>query len=525
MRTTEQPIGSIRADGEGRFVSGIVVPYGTVSPHTEFGRETFAPGAFASDSRRWMERGDGARVPFRPAHRERPIGSVVELRDTPEGLWFRASVRPGPRGDEYLADVADGLNGVSVEFNAAPPRRMRDGTAIHREATIHGIAGAIAPAYDTARVSLRDMEDIEMDQETPVEREQPVQAAEPIVSERAAVEIADARQFESSIRITRPELVYGARSGQSFIQDLVSAQHDTAAAERQHRHRAFLTDISRQMERAGDLLQSEIPGILPTEFLPGLATPAVAQDTPMSSFFNSYAISDPKPRTFGKVTTSTAVSTTAKTEGAAPTVTDMATTAVTVTPAVYAAQIDVSREVIDAADPIAERLLLQDLTNRFNETIEAKVLAAVESGASASGTAITAATPFAGMLGNINKYYATRYTQAQAQFVPSALYAVALSQLDSSGRPILPFTAPYNANGTVMAGGAGAYINGARVYLSPASTTNVVVTATPSDYVIYRSPMLTFRYTEVVGPQSIRIAVFGYLGIGTRLGSLKVTAA
>jgi hypothetical protein len=37
--------------------------------------------------------------------------------------------------------------------------------------------------------------------------------------------------------------------------------------------------------------------------------------------------------------------------------------------------------------------------------------------------------------------------------------------------------------------------------------------------------MLTFRYTEVVGPQYIRIAVFGYLGIGTRLGSLKVTAA
>ena len=245
----------------------------------------------------------------------------------------------------------------------------------------------------------------------------------------------------------------------------------------------------------------------------------------MSSFYDTYAISDPRPRTFGKVTTSTAVSATPKAEGAAPTVTDLATTAVTVTPAVYAAQIDVSREVIDAADPIAERLLLQDLTNRFNETVEGIIKTAVESGSTASGSAITAATPFAGMLANVNAYYAARYTEGRAQFVPPALYAVSMSQLDGSSRPILPYLAPYNANGTVLAGGAGAYINGARVFLSPKSTSNVVVTGGPSDFVIYRSPMLTFRFSEVVGPQSIRLAVYGYLGIGTRLGSLKVTAA
>ena len=528
MSTTEAT-GSVRAaQNDPRAIEGIAIPYGQVATATENGREAFVPGAFTRSVDGWNGRQDGGRMAFRPAHGQPAAGVVTALADMPDGVHFRASIFDTPAGNQYLTEVGAGLNGVSIEFapGDTPPRRSRDGTLLHRDARLLAIAGSVLPAYDGARISLRDMEDMDVTEETMQEREATAETAEAPVAARAAVEavtVGDIRP--SSIVITRTEAVYGPRSGQSFIQDLARAQYDSGAAERQARHTAYLTDISRQMERAGDLLQSEIPGILPTEFLPGLATPAVAQDTPMSSFYNTYAIADPRPRTFGKVTTSTAVSTTAKTEGAAPTVTDMATTAVTVTPAVYAAQIDVSREVIDAADPIAERLLLQDLTNRFNETVEAKVLAAVEAGSSASGTAITAATPFAGMLGNVNKYYATRYTEAKAQFVPSALYAVALSQLDSAGRPILPYLAPYNANGVVMAGGGGAWINGARVFLSPASTTNVVVTAAASDFVIYRSPMLTFRYTEVVGPQSIRIAVFGYLGIGTRLGSLKVTAA
>lgn len=535
MRVETEAHGSIRAAADDPLaIEGIAVPYGQVAHMTEFGSEAFAPGAFGRDASAWMGRSDGARAPYRARHRQPPVGVVTSLSDQPDGLHFRAQLFDRPESHAYMDEVRAGLNGVSVEFQPdGSPRRTKEGVALHRSARLIGIAGAAAPAYDGARISMRDMEEAMSDTEaTGQDRDAatvaPEQTTEATARERAADEsrtveaVAHAR---SGISISRPELIYGPGREASFLQDVLHAGHDAGAAERQARHQAYLTDITRQLERAGDLLQSEIPGILPTEFLPGLATPAVAQDTPMSSFYGTYAISDPRPRTFGKVTTSTAVSTTAKTEGAAPTVTDMATTAVTVTPAVYSAMIDVSREVIDAADPIAESLLMQDLTNRFNETVEAKVLAAVEAGSSASGSAITAATPFAGMLSNVNKYYATRYTEAQAQFVPAALYAVALSQLDGSSRPILPYVAPYNANGTVMAGGGGAWINGARVYLSPASTTNVVVTAARSDFVIYRSPMLTFRFSEVVGPQSIRIAVYGYLGIGTRLGSLKVTAA
>ena len=529
MRTTDA-LTTLRADAETLTVTGMAVPYGQVAENTDIGSEAFAPGAFRDSVAKWAGRTDGARMPFRPAHRQPAIGAVTELRETPEGVVFTAQLRDTPAAHDYLDSVGMGLNGVSIEFMPGKGSKSRNGMTLHRSATLQGIAGAYSPAYDGARISLRDMEDTEVTEATePQARE----ATEPAVTDtepktREAQERATLDTIShstSSIVITRSELVYGPGKGTSFLQDVLHASHDSAAAERQSRHQAHLTEISRQMERAGDLLQSEIPGLLATEFLPGLLTPAVRLDTPMSSFYETYAISDPRPRTFAKVTTSTAVSTTAKVEGAAPTVTDLATTAVTVTPSVYAAQIDVSREVIDAADPTAEAMLMYDLTARFNETVEAKVATAVEAGSTASGTAITAATPYAGTMGNVNAYYAARYTPAAGQFYPAALYQVLLAQLDTTNRPLIPFIGAFNANGTVNEGGSGAYLNGARIMLSPKSTVNVVVTAKPQDFVIYRSPMLTFRFSEVVGPQSIRIAVFGYLGIGTRLGSLKVTAA
>ena len=82
-----------------------------------------------------------------------------------------------------------------------------------------------------------------------------------------------------------------------------------------------------------------------------------------------------------------------------------------------------------------------------------------------------------------------------------------------------------NSDGTTSAGATGANLLGANVFLSWASTTNVVVTARPNDFVIFESSIATFRYDQIVGPAAIRIGIWAYLVVGARLGSLKVTAA
>lgn len=530
------------ADDDDRAIVGIAVPYGVVSGQTEIGREAFYPGAFKASVEHWMGRQDGARMAYRPAHKEKPVGTVTSLQDTPDGVAFRASIFEGQAGDDYLAQVRAGLNGVSIEAGLpTASRRGRDGTVIHREARLHAIAGSIVPAYDGARIALRDMED-SMDAETQVEAavtETPTETAvAPIAPrDRFVAERDDAARITTgspntstgsaggSFVITRSEPVYGPQSDHSFLRDAFYAtQGDSEAKERQARHTSHLTDIAKQMERASDVLSTEIPGAYPNDYLPGLLTPRILKGRPMGSFFARFPISDARPKIFAKVTTSGSVAVQSA-EGAALTATDIATTAVTATPLIYGTYTDVSRQAIDGADPSAQSLILQDLIEAYAQASETVIKTAVEAGSTASGVAVTAATPYAGVLANVINYQGTRFNPATGVFIPSALYAVLLAQGDSTGRPFLPMIGQMNSDGSVARGGIQADVLGATTYLSYASTTNVCVFARPTDFVIYESSLATFTFSEVVGPQAVRIGLWAYLVVGTRLGGLKVTAA
>lgn len=566
MRTLEA-IGSVRSVApDSRDIVGVAVPYGVVSNPTELiagtndvVTEVCLPGMFRDSVESWMTRKDGARMAYKPAHREKPVGVVTELSDGPEGVSFRASIFDTPAGDEYLSTVRSGLNGVSPEFmpDLKTSKRTRTGLIAHRAGKLNALAGSTAPAYDGARVSLRDMEDImgnetpapeptnePVSEPTPPEAVAPVtQPTPPTLAERAAAERAEVARFASSISITRPPLVYGRDAETNYMHDmwkisgLSYLDGKAEAGERIRKHEAHLRDVAVAMERdsfsrifdpgvserASDVLSSEIPGAYPNDYLPGLLTPRILKGRPMGSAFQRVPIADARPRIFPKVTTSGTVATFA--EGVAPTATDIATTAVTVNPAAYGTYTDVSRQALDGGDPSVLAIIFQDLVEAYKQASETAIKTAVEAGATASGTAITAATPWAGELANVVNYYGTRFRPAEFAFVPSALYSVLLAQGDTTGRPFMPQLGPVNSDGTVAAGAINGNILGAQARLSWASTANVNVFAVSNDYVIFESAITQFTYDQVVGPQSVRVGLWAYLGIGTRLGGLKVTAA
>lgn len=570
-----------------RAIEGIALPYNTLSGPVDLdgrgsiGQEVHLPGAARESIEHWMGRQDGARMVYRPRHGERPIGTVSWLDDTPDGVMFRANIFESPAGDAYLAEVAAGINGVSVEFGpgSVPTKRMRDGTVVHQAIKLHAIAGSDHPGFDGARIAIRDSDmepdpppveaastepidppsggssdsgDETVDDTTPTTSvEEPetqpdatvapptleaVGARDAATAEtialtpavRDAVERAAAAETFGGTRpitISRQPGVYGRASEHNFLRDLRDArQGDSAAMERQARHNAQLTEIAQHAERAGELIQSEIPGALPNEYMPGLLTPRILKGRPMGSFFSRVPISDSRPRVFAKVTTSGSVAVQSA-EGAALTATDIATTAVTATPLMYGTYIDVSRQVIDSADPAAQQIVLQDLIEAYAQASEAVIKTAVEAGSTASGVAVTAATPYAGILANVVNYYGVRFNRAEGAFIPSALYSTLLSQGDTTGRPFLPMIGAMNSDGSVLEGGIQANILGAATALSYASTTNVCVFARQSDFVIFESSVAQFSYDQVVGPQAVRIGLWAYLVVAARLGSLKVTAA
>jgi phage head maturation protease len=594
-RRTEALTTVRQAADDPRAIEGVALPYGVMSGPTDIdgrgtvGREVHYPGAAKASVEHWMGRQDGARMAYRPRHGERPIGTVHMLEDTPEGVAFRAQILESPAGDAYLSEVAAGINGVSVEFGpgAVPPTRKRDGTVVNREIKLHAIAGSDMPAYDGARIALRDMEpEPDPPPEKPAESTnpdpptggsldsketsvtetkapepepitavtpetsaspppEPTPAPEPVASAEPAQRDAATKAvlpmpsavrdwlernsaadlFKGAITITRSEAVYGRNSGNFFLRDLMlSRQGDSAAMERQTRHEAHLTDIANQLERAGDVVSAEIPGAYPNEYLPGLLTPRILKGRPMGGFYQRQPITNAQPKIFAKVTTSTTVAVQSA-EGTNPAASDLATTAVTATPLLYGAETVISRQVFDGGDPNAEQFVMQDMIEAYAQASETVIKTAVEAGATASGSAITAATPYAGLQANVVAYQAARFKPATGQFVPPALYTVALAQADTTGRPFYTYINPVNAQATIEAGGASGNILGAVEYLSWASTTNVVVTGRPEDYVIFESSIARFSYDAVTGPAGIRLGIWAYLVVGTRLGSIKVTAA
>ena len=541
-----EALGSVRqsADDE-RVLEGIAVPYGVISGETELTpggevvREAFAPASFRQSVAHWMNRSDGARMALRPAHGEKPVGTVTHLEDTPAGVSFQARVFDTPAGNEYLGQVREGLNGISIEAGLGRgSARMKDGTILHRDGKLHAIAGSISPAYDGARIALRDMETALATNETPEPEPQPEPEPKELDAPEAKplelVKRGDAerdtvsRVAGSAITITRPELVYrpSKMAGGEFLRDAyLATRGDTAAAERQRRHAEHMTELSGQIERAGDLLQSEIPGALPTDFLPGLLTPRILKGRPMGSFFNRFPISDSRPKTFAKVTTCTAV-VVQSAEGAALGVTDLATTAVTATPLIYGGSIDVSRQVLDSADPSAMSMVMSDLIEAYAQASETVIKTAVEVWCD----------------GIRYRDHGRHPVRRNARQRDQVLH----HPLQGGRGPVHPERVVRGAAGRGRHGGpsqdAAPEPAEQRRHHGPgwdrrhrssdrprscayASTTNVVVTTRANDYVIYESSLAQFSFDQVVGPQAVRIGVWAYLVTAPRLGGLSVTAA
>ena len=477
---------------------------------------------------------------------------------------------------------------LSVEIEpSSPSKRRADGT-VERTAIVRRVAALERGAYAGAQVTAVRAEPGEGNEMPPdntgdTQGAQPPEIAQPQAAvpaqlpgsaqpvampaapalvrqegtdallQRSAAERDVAAQLgRGPAIVTRDELVYGPTSGRSFLHDLINMHHGNAeAAAAMGRHYAMLESIqddlvksragfgefdrivmartgvnlgSPVMGRAGDVISSEVPGAYPNTYLPGLLTPRILKGRPMGGFYQRVPINNATPQIFPKVSTSTTVAVQAS-EGVNPAASDFATTAVTATPLLYGAETVISRQVLDGGSPAAEGMVLDDMIEAYAQASETVIKTAVEAGSTDSGVAITAATPYAGVLANVINHYGVRFKGAEGVFGPSAGFSTLLAESDTTGRPKLPWTGPVNSDGTVEAGGGAGNLLGARVSLAYAATANVWVFGRPTDFVIFESPIARFSYDAVTGPAGVRVGIWAYLVVGARLGSLKRTAA
>lgn len=142
----------IRADGTGRTIAGLVVPYDTVARVSDGGRPYDEMFRFGSMSKTIAERGD--RVKLLLQHdRNNPIGRATLLREDPAGLYGEFAVSAVPAGDQAIELVRDGvLDSFSVGF--APIKSVKDerGITVRTEVALREASLVTFPAYDEARI-------------------------------------------------------------------------------------------------------------------------------------------------------------------------------------------------------------------------------------------------------------------------------------------------------------------------------------------------------------------------------------
>jgi len=548
--------------GDERIIEGIVVPWGQVAtvrdahgPHpgrTETYQERVARGSIdMSDPGRFVL--EGPPVPGTEAgrHAGHLIGRGIAAEDRPEGAFVSFTVaRSGPAADAYELAQMGVLRDFSVGYHPVAQRIVSGGIVERTAIDLRRVAllddGAYQGATVTAvRAAEQETEDMADETTTPETPAAPPETPAP-EAQRAAVERETVAQLTRSAApgmVIRPELPYGPATRASFLRDVIHRGDNPDAADRQRRHYAMLEDIIaragmidddgrpvidwRRIERSGDVLTSELGGAVPTEYLPGLLVPRLMKGRPMGGFYQSFGITDARPRTFPKVTTSTSA-TVQSGEGVNPAASDFATTAESKTPALYGGSTLASRQALDSGDPSTEQMIMQDLMEAYSQVSETAIKTAVEAGATANSVTINDTAPFFGCVDQVVEFQTARFTPGEICFVPAAEYAALLKEPDGvTGRLQVPFYGPVNTSGRAGAGAAGAYVLDVPHVLSWASTAHKLVIGQSTDYVIYESAIANFRIDNdsTVTPANILLGVWAYLAVGVRRGSRLATAS
>ena len=328
------------------------------------------------------------------------------------------------------------------------------------------------------------------------------------------------------VQIRSEELVYrrdgGPDGSLSFFRDLMfRSEGDPDATDRINRHTMQVRALGTTVTGAG---------AVPPVWLPSEFAELARGSRPVADTLRRVPITSATPVTVGVQTAGANVGTQVA-EGDPATDGDFGATPLVTTPKTKTGKIDVTRQLVDGSNPAVDTILYGDLMGAYNEQVELEVLAALAAQAGIAGTipVDTVGDPDNGVAPDLivdgisRAATAVRSTRKRA---PSHVYLThvafgALSrEKDGAGRPLIttgrygPQNAVGLAESTQYEGVAGDVL-GFLIVPSWAGADGAIYVVRASDLLLLESATLTFRFEEVVGPEKIRLGVWGYVGATT----------
>ena len=300
----------------------------------------------------------------------------------------------------------------------------------------------------------------------------------------------------------------------SFLADLWHAQldGDPESRGRIERHNT-------QMRAMGTTATG--PGVIPPTWL--FEEFAILQHgaRPWADTLRRVGITDANPVNIGKQTTPGAVIANQGGEGTAPGDGSFNSTLITTNPITYTGKVDVSRQLVDGSNPAVDGLVFADCMGAYNEAIENAVVAAFEAASGLSATITYPGTApaytqlpdaFIDAGASVRKH---RKSPPRVVFMSEGAWAFLTKQKDTAGRPLVTtgYHGPMNALGlgeAITYGHVAGEVVGLQCIPSWAAVDNHMYVAKADDLLLLESSTFNFRYEEVLGPQAIRLGVWGY---------------
>ena len=534
METLYIEASSIECSEERREISGLIVPMGTGEVgYTNLGGAVFEAGS--------IDISEPSKIKLLSQHDMRkPVGRMIsaEYREG-QGIYATFKLSRSQAGTESLILAQEGLvSGLSIGAEIVSSKPSRDGHMVVSSAKLKEVSLVTESAFKSAKVM-----NIAASEETAAATtaiDTAIQQLQMAPEETASLEVLldSVKQIIDNIPTTESETVVEDTTVEATpveaaavvaASPTIKAMAYTApridtnpAVFLENAVRASLgSETARQyLAAASDTTTTEVAGLVPTRQLTEIINNKSTSGRPSIDAISAGTLPDAGfkfqiPRVKAVPTVAAAA------EKGAFSDTQVEIEYLDVTVAKYAGMQLFDVEVLDRTSPAFFAELQSLMADAYAKATNVAVRTAIQTGASADGTAITLPWDGAEMAGFIARASDSIYTNtlrfAQSVIVSPTQWSNIMGMVDGQNRPLFIASQPQNAAGSVSQSLRGSLL-GLDLYVDYSLTgvaDGSIVVVNRDSYTWYESPRLQLR-ADKVGTGQVEVGYYGYGAIATK---------
>ena len=493
---------SIECSEERREISGKIVPMGTGEiGNTNLGAYTFAAGS--------IEIADPSKIKLLSQHdMKKPVGRMTAAEVKEDGIYATFKLSRSQAGADALIMAAEGLvSGLSIGAEIIASKPSRDGHTVVTAAKLKEVSLVTEPAFKSAEV-------LEIAAE-----EAPAEAVEDTLPTESETIVEDTTVEATPVEAAAVEAAAPTVKAMAYTKPRIDA---SPAVFLENAVRASLGDESARqyLSAASDTDTTDVAGLVPTRQLTEIINNKSTSGRPSIDAISAGTLPDAGFKF--QIPRVKAVPTVAETaEKAAFSDTQVEIEYLDVDVKKFAGMQLFDVEVLDRTSPAFFAELQSLMADAYAKATNVFVRTALQTGASADGTAITLPWDGAEMAGFVARASDSIYTNtlrfAQSVIVSPTQWSNIMGMVDSSNRPIFTATNPMNAAGSVSQSLRGNLL-GLDLYVDYSLTgvaDGSIIVVNRDSYTWYESPRLQLR-ADKVGTGQVEVGYYGYGAVATK---------